>query len=116
MANSQINIQTGDREDVAKIWNFHRGEWTTIRDPMRHDWEEKLEDALERFGYNPHLDWIGSEDGFSYVIVEREEQTEQNAPWQYVVWVYRKSAWRQTIWVTDFPSLLTLARDLAALG
>jgi hypothetical protein len=89
------------------IWQYHRGEWTTIEEEL---FQEDVYDSLEKMGYGSRTT-LGVDQAYG-LSAEVWEAKAVNAKWQFFMFVQVTTDNMAPVFVTDFPSMMMLLKEL----
>lgn len=98
---------------MRKDWQYHRGEWTEIDDPLPMSTDPSLEAQMKSAGFEKwHI--LGGEEFYpSLEVWWHTKNTETPPLHNYYVWYSLSGNAAEVIWITDFPSLMQFIREHA---
>jgi hypothetical protein len=101
-----------------KTWQYHRGDWSEIEDPLAIVWTDSPEQALADLGYR---DWFrfGNTDeigGPSVRIYRTTKETVVARRWEYLAFFAPQGdEWEDYVFLSDLPSALGFVKEFAPI-
>lgn len=96
---------------MGEIWQYHRGAWESLHDPLPETGEEDWEKVLAGWGYMKDGEVWGDPDGTGLQIYTRSLNTDATPRWEFLVDVVPGECASYAVLVTDLPSLLGFLRE-----